>query len=118
MADAEDRGPLGRCPADMCRGRCPYRDPELSTPEGRAFLMDRGETDGNRTPHVVHVRLQPEETDMDVPRWQAKNVGILLNTLGLRRGTAIVACGRRLLTPDTPLYPSQSVLVRKVMSSG
>ena len=118
MAEAMRPEPFGRCPDDMCRGRCPYRDPEMSTPEGRAFLMDRGETDGNRTPHMVHVRIQPGDVDVDIPRWQAKNAGILLATLGLRQGTAIVACGRRLLTPDVPLYPSQSVLVRKVMSSG
>ncbi|MGX8718321.1 MAG: hypothetical protein ACQGQP_04350 [Desulfovibrio sp.] len=118
MAEPFVPGLLGRCPEDMCRGCCPYRDPEMSTPEGRAFLMDRGETEGNRTPHVVHVRIQPEDVDVDIPRWQAKNAGILLATLGLRQGTAIVACGRRLLTPDVPLYPSQRVLVRKVMSSG
>ena len=53
-----------------------------------------------------------------MPRVKAKNVGILLRTLGLRQGTAIVACGDTLLTPDTPLYPGQHVLVRTVMSSG
>ncbi len=109
---------FGICPDDMCKGCCPYRDPEMSTPEGRAFLMDHGEEDGKRTPHMVHVLMQPEDEEKDVPRYQAKNVGMLLSTLGLRQGTAIVACGKRLLTPDVPLYPRQSVLVRKVMSSG
>ena len=80
--------------------------------------MDHDEEDGKRTPHMVHVLLQPEDVEMDVPRFKAKNVGILLATLGLRQGTAIVACGKRLLTHDVPLYPRQSVLVRKVMSSG
>ena len=108
----------GLCPDEMCPGICPYRDPEMATPEGRAYLMDRGQEDGKRTPHVVHVRLQPEETDIDVPRFKAKNAGMLLSTLGFRPGTAIVACGRRLLTHDVPLYPEQHVLVRAVMSRG
>ena len=30
--------PFGRCAADRCPGRCPYRDPELMTPEGRSKL--------------------------------------------------------------------------------
>ena len=42
----------------------------------------------------------------------------LLDALGLRRGTALVARDGVLLTPDVPLYPGQTVLVRKVMSGG
>ncbi len=80
--------------------------------------MDRGQEDGKRTPHVVHVCLQPGETQIDVPRCKAKNVAQLLATLGLRQGTAIVACGRRLLTHDVPLFPEQNILVRTVMSKG
>ena len=112
--------PFGRCADDRCPGRCPYRDPELMTPEGRAALLaDRRPAEGEPWPaKVVHVTCQPEETQVDVPRVKAKNVGILLHTLGLRQGTAIVACRDTLLTPDTPLYPNQRVLVRKVMSSG
>ena len=84
-----------------------------------ALLADRRPAEGEPWPaKVVHVTCQPEETQVDVPRVKAKNVGILLHTLGLRQGTAIVACGDTLLTPDTPLYPNQRVLVRKVMSSG
>ncbi|MBQ9105763.1 MAG: hypothetical protein IJY48_06530 [Mailhella sp.] len=67
---------------------------------------------------MVHVLFQPEDQLIDVPRHKAKNVERLLATLGLRPATAIVACGDTLLTPDTPLYPTQKVLVRKVMSSG
>ncbi len=109
---------FGFCPDTMCPGICPYRDPEMATAEGKAFLMDRGQEDGMRTPHVVHVRLQPEEADIDVPRYKAKNVAMLLATLGFRPSTAIAACGRRLLTHDAPLYPEQRILVRAVMSRG
>lgn len=112
--------PFGRCASDRCPGRCPYRDPELQTPEGRSRLLDGPHPrEGERWPaKLVHVLYQPEDIRMDVPRHKAKNVAILLKTMGLRPGTAIVACGDTLLTPDIPLYPEQSVLVRKVMSSG
>lgn len=112
--------PFGRCAADRCPGRCPYRDPELMTPEGRAKLKDGPQPEPGQPwpPKVVHVLFQPEEQELDVPRHKAKNVERLLDTLGLRKATAIVACGDTLLTPDTPLYPNQRVLVRKVMSSG
>ena len=112
--------PFGRCAADRCPGRCPYRDPELMTPEGRSKLKDGPQPEpGQPWPvKVVHVLFQPEEEHIDVPRHKAKNVERLLDTLGLRKATAIVACGDTLLTPDTPLYPNQHILVRKVMSSG
>ena len=112
--------PFGRCADDRCPGRCPYRDESLMTPEGRAALLEgRRPAEGEPWPaKVVHVTCQPEDQRVDVPRVKAKNVGILLKTLGLRQGTAIVACGDTLLTPDVPLYPNQRVLVRKVMSSG
>ena len=112
--------PFGRCADDRCPGRCPYRDAGLMSPEGRAALLGslRPAEGDPRPARVVHVTCQPEETQVDVPRVKAKNVGILLKTLGLRQGTAIVACGNTLLTPDTPLYPNQKILVRKVMSSG
>ena len=112
--------PFGRCADDRCPGCCPYRDPELMTPEGRAALLEarRPSDDGTWPAKVVHVTCQPEDALVEVPRVKAKNVGILLKTLGLRQGTAIVACGDTLLTPDTPLYPNQRILVRKVMSSG
>ena len=69
-------------------------------------------------PSTLRVLLQPEEREMELPRASAKNVARLLATLGLRQGTAIVARDGVLLTPDVPLYPGQTVLVRKVMSSG
>jgi len=112
--------PFGRCAEDRCPGRCPYRDAELMTPEGRARLLD-GEypKEGEPwPPKLVHVHFQPGDRDMDVPRYKAKNVAILLKTLELRPTTAIVACGDTLLTPDVQLFPGQTVLVRKVMSSG
>lgn len=67
---------------------------------------------------VVHVVLQPEEKHLDVPRSKAKTVAQLLMALGLRQGTAIVARDGGLLTPDLPLYPGQTLMVRKVMSRG
>lgn len=69
-------------------------------------------------PSTLTVLLQPEERELELPRARAKNVARLLDALGLRQGTAIVAREGVLLTPDVPLYPGQTVLVRKVMSSG
>lgn len=69
-------------------------------------------------PSTITVRLQPEEKVFELPRAQCKNVGQLLKTLGLRQATAFVARDGILLTPDVPLYPQQTLLVRKVMSSG
>lgn len=67
---------------------------------------------------VVTIQLQPGHSEFELPRARAKNVARLLETLGLRQGTAIVARDGVLLTPDVPLYPGQTLLVRKVMSSG
>ena len=67
---------------------------------------------------VIQVCLQPEEQYFEVPRKKAKNVARLLIHLGIRPYTAIVACDGIPLTPDVPLLPNQSVIVRKVMSSG
>lgn len=67
---------------------------------------------------VVAVQLQPGHSVFELPRAKAKNVARLLEALGLRQGTAIVARDGVLLTPDVPLYPGQTLLVRKVMSSG
>ena len=67
---------------------------------------------------TVTVQLQPGRSEFELPRAKAKNVARLLEELGLRQGTAIVARDGILLTPDVPLYPGQTLLVRKVMSSG
>ena len=67
---------------------------------------------------TVTVQLQPGRSEFELPRARAKNVARLLEELGLRQGTAIVARDGILLTPDVPLYPGQTLLVRKVMSSG
>ena len=67
---------------------------------------------------TVTVQLQPGRSEFELPRARAKNVARLLEELGLPRGTAIVARDGILLTPDVPLYPGQTLLVRKVMSSG
>jgi len=67
---------------------------------------------------MVTVYLQPTEKTFTVPRVRCKTVARLLQELGLRQTTAIVVRDGTLLTPDVPLYSGQSVLVRKVMSSG
>ncbi len=67
---------------------------------------------------VVHVLLQPEDLKLDVPRHKAKNVLRLLDHLGISKGTAIVARGSELLTPDRGLYANDEILVRKVTSAG
>ena len=67
---------------------------------------------------TVTVQLQPGRSEFELPRARAKNVARLLEELGLRQGTAIVARDGILPTPDVPLYPGQTLLVRKVMSSG
>ena len=67
---------------------------------------------------TVTVQLQPGRSEFELPRARAKNVARLLEELGLRQGTAIVARDGFLLTPDVPLSPGQTLLVRKVMSSG
>ena len=67
---------------------------------------------------TVTVQLQPGRSEFELPRARAKNVARLLEELGLRQGTAIVARDGILLTPEVPLYPGQTLLVRKVMSSG
>lgn len=109
---------FGSCAETRCIGRCPYRDQELIA--ARASLPSGMRPEGGKSwsEKVVHVLLQPEERYVDVPRAKAKNVAILLKTLELKPMTAIVACGDMLLTPDTPLYPEQHVLVRTVMSRG
>ena len=43
---------------------------------------------------------------------------VLLKHLGIRECTALVARGRELLTPDRAVLPHDSLLVRKVTSSG
>src|SRR5699024_2772954 len=66
----------------------------------------------------VTVLLQPEEQVLEIPRHKVKNVKQLLKYLGIRECTALVARGRELLTPDRAVLPHDSLLVRKVTSSG
>ncbi len=70
------------------------------------------------TAPTLRARIQPEETILDIPRHKAKTVLSLLKVLGIRPGTAIVARGRELLTPDRALYAGDELLVRKVTSAG
>ena len=68
------------------------------------------------TPATVTVLVQPEDKTMEMPR--PKTARQLLAALGLREETALVARDGELLTPDRRIYPGQSLLVRKVTSSG
>lgn len=69
-------------------------------------------------PTTITVIIQPEEETIIVPRTKAKNVARLIEYLGLRPYTALVARNGIPLTPDIPLYPEQTIIVRKVMSAG
>ena len=65
---------------------------------------------------TVSVFLQPEEKELTLPR--PKNAQQLLQALGLRACTALVAREGELLTPDRAIYAGDQLLVRKVTSSG
>ncbi len=65
---------------------------------------------------MVTVLLQPEEKTFEIKR--PKTSRQLLHALGLREETALVARNGQLLTPDVPIYAGDSLLVRKVTSSG
>lgn len=67
---------------------------------------------------TLTVILQPGEEKRIIPRQKAKNVRRLIEFLGLRPYTAMVIRNNIPLTPDVPLYPEQTVIVRKVMSAG
>lgn len=67
---------------------------------------------------TLTVILQPGEEKRIIPRHKAKNVKRLLEFLGLRPYTALVVRDDIPLTPDVPLYPNQTIIVRKVMSAG
>ena len=69
-------------------------------------------------PAAINVVVQPEENEFTFPRAQTKNVSQLLLKLGIRQGAALVAREGILLTPDIPLFPGDTILVRKVVSSG
>ena len=64
----------------------------------------------------VAVLLQPEEKHLSLPR--PKTSRQLLAALGLAEETALVAREGQLLTPDRRIWPDDSLLVRKVASSG
>ena len=64
----------------------------------------------------MRVLLQPEEKMVELPK--AKTARAVLNALGLRECTALVARDGELLTPDRAVAPGDSLIVRKVTSSG
>ncbi len=65
---------------------------------------------------MVTVLLQPEEKTFEMER--PKTSRQLLEKLGLREETALVVRDGQLLTPDVRIYGGDSLLVRKVTSSG
>ncbi len=65
---------------------------------------------------MVTVLLQPEEKEFELPR--PKTARQLLQALNLREETALVVRNNILLTPDVRIYGGDSLLVRKVTSSG
>ena len=67
---------------------------------------------------TLTVILQPGEEKRIIPRHKAKNVKRHIEFLGLRPYTAMVIRNNIPLTPDVPLYPDQTIIVRKVMSAG
>ena len=68
------------------------------------------------TPASITVHLQPQGKELSLPR--PKTVLQLLNTLGIRRGTALVIRDNGLLTPDREVLPNDTLIVRVVTSSG
>ena len=68
------------------------------------------------SPATITVHMQPEGKELTLPR--AKTVLQLLNTLGLRRGVALVIRDNGLLTPDREILPGDTLIVRIATSSG
>ncbi|MDR2726957.1 MAG: hypothetical protein LBC10_03070 [Deltaproteobacteria bacterium] len=64
----------------------------------------------------VQVLLQPEEKTVAIPK--AKTARAVLHALGLRECSALVIRDGGLLTPDRAVAPGESLIVRKVTSSG
>ncbi|MEG2172117.1 MAG: hypothetical protein RRY29_02515 [Desulfovibrionaceae bacterium] len=67
-------------------------------------------------PATVTVLLQPQEKTLVLKR--PKTARQLLAALDLREETALVAREGELLTPDRRIYTGDTLLVRKVVSSG
>lgn len=67
---------------------------------------------------LVSIHLQPEEKIIEISRNKARNVKRLLAFLGIKECTAIVVREDTLLTPDVPIYAGDSLLVRKIQSTG
>ncbi len=86
--------------------------------------MDRknNELENSESPYQkalpITVLLQPEEKIIEIPRKNAKTVRRLLEFLNIKLCTALVVRNNTLLTPDLTLYAGDSLLVRKVQSTG
>jgi sulfur carrier protein ThiS len=87
----------------------------VSTNDQKGCVMSTKDT-AQYVPATVSVFLQPDDKELTVPR--PKNAQQLLQTLGLRSCTALVAREGELLTPDRAIYAGDRLLVRKVTSSG
>lgn len=65
---------------------------------------------------MIEIRLQPEDRVFTIPR--VKTVRQLFDALQLGECCALVARDGMLLTPDREINAGDSLLVRKVASSG
>ena len=100
---------------------------DTATPATEAATHVAAATPTAHAPHVqvikpehtgarVTVLVQPEEKYLSLPR--PKTSRQLLAALGLAEETALVAREGQLLTPDRHIWPNDTLLVRKVASSG
>ncbi len=85
-----------------------------STPSPAVTQATEGRTP--YPPAMIHIHLLPEDKHFDLPR--VKTARQLLAALGCREETALVAREGELLTPDRQIWADDSLLVRKVTSSG
>ena len=90
--------------------------PESSAPHAAAHAPHVQVVKPKHTGARVTVLVQPEEKHLSLPR--PKTSRQLLAALGLAEETALVAREGQLLTPDRHIWPGDTLLVRKVASSG
>ena len=89
---------------------------EVAAPQAAAHAPHVQVVKPEHTGARVTVLVQPEERHLSLPR--PKTSRQLLAALGLAEETALVAREGQLLTPDRHIWPGDTLLVRKVASSG
>lgn len=83
--------------------------------EKQAIISDEKQNSGY-IKATIRVLLQPEEVQIVILR--PKTAHQLLEALNLRKETALVIRDGKLLTHDRRIYANESLIVRKVVSSG